>query len=441
MLNISSILGCGKTTQVPQFVLDSSPTCNIVCTQPRRISAISIAERVASERCERVGQVVGYNVRLDAATSPSTQLVFVTPGILLRKFQSSPTLEEYTHIIIDEIHERDKYTEFLMIALRELMERRTDLRVVLMSATIQTNELRQYWNGVGSGSTRLGLGDGERKDDIDIRMELGDFMPAEICVPGRTFPVQSFYLEDVLQMTGFVNDADFSGGLGDLEADLSALLAKDERNNQKAHPNQRRKKGGNGNGNGNGNGDTSNGSRGSHSDNVFIVSEHSFVCVMCNQGGFKNAEELGTHIGLCNGVGNIDMVALERKVRQTNVSTNFGGGHETVVEELDGESSEVVFEDEYDVAEEESSSDDDDERLGIHDGKWDGESPFGVAEVVDSAVKTTLTEEEMLNRYQMMHDDEQIDIDLIMETIRYIVKASYLDGAILIFLPGSCMLN
>lgn len=429
MLNITSILGCGKTTQVPQFVLDSNPTCNIVVTQPRRISAISIAERVASERCERVGQVVGYNVRLDAATSSSTQLVFVTPGILLRKFQSSPTLEEYTHIIIDEIHERDKYTEFLMIALRELMERRTDLRVVLMSATIQTNELRQYWNGVGSGSTRLGGG----KDDI--RMDLENFMPAEICVPGRTFPVQSFYLEDVLQMTGFVNDAHFGGGLDDLEADLSALLAKDGRN-QKAQPNQRGKRSGNGNGHGH-----VDGSSGRHSDNVFIVSEHSLVCVMCNQGGFKCAEELGTHIGLCNGVGNIDMVALERKVRQTNVSTNFGGGHETVVEELNGESSEVFFEDEYDVAEEVSSSDDDDELLGMHDGKWDGESPFGVAEVVDSAVKTTMTDEEMLNRYQMMHDDEQIDIDLIMETIKYIVKASYLDGAILIFLPGTCMLN
>lgn len=127
--------GSGKSTQVPQFILDNDETCNIVVTQPRRISAISIAERVAAERCETVGSVVGYNVRLESAISESTQLTFCTPGILLRKFQNSPDLEEYNYIMLDEIHERDQYTEFLMIALKELMARRNDLHVVLMSAT------------------------------------------------------------------------------------------------------------------------------------------------------------------------------------------------------------------------------------------------------------------------------------------------------------------
>ena len=100
---LSGDTGCGKSTQVPQFLLDSNPCCNIVVTQPRRISAISIAERVAQERCENVGGTVGYNVRLEGASSDSTQLVFVTPGVLLRKFQSSPDLEEFTHIVIDEV--------------------------------------------------------------------------------------------------------------------------------------------------------------------------------------------------------------------------------------------------------------------------------------------------------------------------------------------------
>lgn len=410
---LSGDTGCGKSTQVPQFVLDSEPTCNIVVTQPRRISAISIAERVANERCEKVGNVVGYNVRLDTATSPSTQLVFLTPGVLLRKFQSSFDLKEYTHIIIDEIHERDKYTEFLMIALRKLMEQRKDLRIVLMSATIQTNELRKYWNGVGSGyGSELGmtLGEGE-----------GDFMPAEICVPGRTFPVQSFYLEDVLQMTGFVDEANFGGELNDLEADLNALLTKGT-HNQKAQSNGKGNRGKNG--------------AGGSTVNMLMASEHSLVCVMCNQGGFKCAEELGTHMGMCAGVGNIDMVALEQKVRQSNVCTEFSSSSlANFAGDLD-----ASIEDEYDIIGEEegdsSVGDDDDERFGMHAGKWDGESPFGVAEVVDSAIRTTLTEEEMLNRYQMMHDDEQIDTDLIMETVKYIVKVSYLDGAILVFLPG-----
>jgi hypothetical protein len=169
---------------------------------------------------------------------------------------------------------------------------------------------------------------------------------------------------------------------------------------------------------------------------MLMASEHSLVCVMCNQGGFKCAEELGTHMGMCAGVGNIDMVALEQKVRQSNVCTEFSSSSlANFAGYLD-----ASIEDEYDIIGEEegdsSVGDDDDERFGMHAGKWDGESPFGVAEVVDSAIRTTLTEEEMLNRYQMMHDDEQIDTDLIMETVKYIVKVSYLDGAILVFLPG-----
>ena len=142
---------------------------------------------------------------MESCSSPSTQLLFVTPGILLRKFQSSPDLEEFTHIVIDEIHERDRYTEFLMIALKELINRRSDLRIVLMSATIQTNELLQYWTGAGC-----------LKENIDERI------PADINIPGRMFPVQTFFLEDVLAMTGFVGDesALITGDLTDLETDL-----------------------------------------------------------------------------------------------------------------------------------------------------------------------------------------------------------------------------
>ena len=113
----------------------------------RRISAISIAERVAEEQClgAKVGSLVGYQVRLDSATSKDTQLLFLTPGLLLRKLQSSPMLSEYTHIVIDEVHERDKYTEFLLIRLRDLLPLRPDLRLVLMSATLQTEVLMNYF--------------------------------------------------------------------------------------------------------------------------------------------------------------------------------------------------------------------------------------------------------------------------------------------------------
>jgi HrpA-like RNA helicase len=93
---ISGETGCGKTTQVPQFILDDpiqGPKCRIIVTQPRRISAITVAERIASERCENIGNSVGYYIRLESEKSSNTQLLFVTPGVLLRKLQSDPLLE------------------------------------------------------------------------------------------------------------------------------------------------------------------------------------------------------------------------------------------------------------------------------------------------------------------------------------------------------------
>jgi len=108
---LSGATGSGKSTQVPQFLLDyyiegnRGSEVNILVTQPRRISAISLCERVATERCEEVGQTVGYSIRLENRISGATALTFVTTGLLLRRLQEDPELQGVSHVVIDEVHE------------------------------------------------------------------------------------------------------------------------------------------------------------------------------------------------------------------------------------------------------------------------------------------------------------------------------------------------
>ncbi|XP_050298612.1 putative ATP-dependent RNA helicase DHX57 [Anthonomus grandis grandis] len=178
---ISGETGCGKSTQVPQFILDEWISAadyrhlEIVCTQPRRISAIGVAERVAEERIERIGASVGYQIRLESKISASTRLTFCTTGILLRRLEGEPSLPNVTHIIVDEVHERSEESDFLLLILKELLPLRPDLKVILMSATLNANLFSQYFG------------------EIPV-----------ISIPGRTFPVEQYFLEDILEETGYV---------------------------------------------------------------------------------------------------------------------------------------------------------------------------------------------------------------------------------------------
>ncbi|XP_022239552.1 putative ATP-dependent RNA helicase DHX30 [Limulus polyphemus] len=145
--------GCGKTTQVPQFILDDlilhlkGAECNMVVTQPRRISAISIAERVAKERGERMGETVGYQVRLKKVIPQEKgALLFCSTGILLRKLQANPSLEGISHVIVDEVHERDIQTDFLLILLKDLLKSNRELRVILMSASLNADLFSKYFD-------------------------------------------------------------------------------------------------------------------------------------------------------------------------------------------------------------------------------------------------------------------------------------------------------
>jgi ATP-dependent RNA helicase DHX29 len=179
--------GCGKSTQLPAFILENEMEngrpCKIYCTEPRRISAISLAQRVSEEMGENKGDVgtfrslVGYAIRLESQTTAQTRLVYATVGIVLRMLENSNGLNDITHLILDEVHERSIDTDFLLIVLRSLMLKRPDLKVVLMSATVDAQRFSQYLDGAPI-----------------------------IDVPGRTFPVEAKFLEDAIELTGHTNE-------------------------------------------------------------------------------------------------------------------------------------------------------------------------------------------------------------------------------------------
>ncbi|KAJ7943079.1 putative ATP-dependent RNA helicase [Quillaja saponaria] len=177
---ISGETGCGKTTQIPQFILEAEveairgAVCSIICTQPRRISAISVSERVASERGEKLGESVGYKVRLEGIKGRDTHLLFCTTGILLRRLLADRSLKGVTHVIVDEIHERGMNEDFLLIVLKDLLPRRPELRLILMSATLDAELFSSYF-----GRAPM------------------------IKIPGFTYPVRTYFLENILEITGY----------------------------------------------------------------------------------------------------------------------------------------------------------------------------------------------------------------------------------------------
>ncbi|XP_048486162.1 probable ATP-dependent RNA helicase spindle-E [Plutella xylostella] len=142
--------GCGKTTQVPQWILDDCYArrkhCKIIVTQPRRIAAISIAKRVAQERGWDVGGPVGFQVGLENRTTTDTCINYVTTGILLQKLVASKTLNEYTHIILDEVHERGQEMDFLLLVVKRLLYTVSPgVKVILMSATFNYLAFASYF--------------------------------------------------------------------------------------------------------------------------------------------------------------------------------------------------------------------------------------------------------------------------------------------------------
>ena len=164
--------GSGKTTQIPQFVLfDDLPQVHrklVACTQPRRVAAMSVAQRVANEMDVDLGDEVGYSIRFEDVTSQKTILKYMTDGMLLREAMNDHNLQRYSTIILDEAHERTLATDILMGLLKEVAMRRPDLKIVIMSATLDAAKFQTYF---GQGGKMAPL----------------------LAVPGRTHPVEIFY--------------------------------------------------------------------------------------------------------------------------------------------------------------------------------------------------------------------------------------------------------
>ena len=141
--------GCGKTTQVPKIIYENLPLDNkMICiTQPRRIAAISISERVAEELDSKIGETVGYSVRFKEKMSKKTKIKFLTDGMLVRECILDKNLEKYKYIILDEIHERSIHTDILMMICNDLLinKRRSDLKLIIMSATLDPNKYMEYF--------------------------------------------------------------------------------------------------------------------------------------------------------------------------------------------------------------------------------------------------------------------------------------------------------
>ncbi|XP_056636301.1 probable ATP-dependent RNA helicase DHX34 isoform X1 [Diorhabda sublineata] len=162
---IAGDTGCGKSTQVPQYILEAGYK-KIVCTQPRRIACVSLAKRVAYETLTDYKNTVGYQIRFEKTKRSDTKIIFMTEGLLLRQASEKETLESYDVIVLDEVHERNLHGDFLIGIMKCLLSQRNNFKLILMSATINIELFSKYFS----------------EENIQV-----------IQVPGRLYPIDIQY--------------------------------------------------------------------------------------------------------------------------------------------------------------------------------------------------------------------------------------------------------
>jgi pre-mRNA-splicing factor ATP-dependent RNA helicase DHX38/PRP16 len=163
--------GSGKSSQLPSYLYESGKYSGLIaCTQPRRVAAVSIAKRVSEELNVPLGAEVGYSIRFEDCTDPKkTRIKYMTDGVLLREILTDPELDKYSVVIMDEAHERSLNTDVLFGVLKNIFKKRSDFRLVITSATMNSNKFSEYFNGAPIYT-----------------------------IPGRTFPVQVFYSKSTI---------------------------------------------------------------------------------------------------------------------------------------------------------------------------------------------------------------------------------------------------
>lgn len=206
--------GCGKSTQIPQYLLDAGwiTTNNqkMAITQPRRVAAVSLASRVADERRRPLGSNIGYAIRFDECCDEKATLVkYMTDGVLLREMMTDPLLKQYSVIMVDEAHERSLNTDMCIGLLKKIQKHRPDLRLIIASATIDAEKFQRFFNVV----------DEQGNDTCTI-----------LSVEGRVYPVEIFYSKNPVPdyVTATVNtimDIHKSSKEGDI---LAFLTGQDE---------------------------------------------------------------------------------------------------------------------------------------------------------------------------------------------------------------------
>ncbi|KAI0086691.1 P-loop containing nucleoside triphosphate hydrolase protein [Irpex rosettiformis] len=169
--------GCGKTTQLPQYLYEAGWAVDgnvIACTQPRRVAATSVAQRVATEAGSLLGDEVGYTIRFeDVSDKERTRILYLTDGMLFRETLIDPLLSRYSVIMIDEAHERSVYTDLILGLLKKIRRKRPSLRIIVSSATLDATSFLDYFNA------------GNSPDEATI-----------ISLEGRMYPVEVGYLQE-----------------------------------------------------------------------------------------------------------------------------------------------------------------------------------------------------------------------------------------------------